>query len=83
MNDAAKAKAQFELAIKKEPSNATAYYFLGDIYRRTGEQQKALNYLVKAIQIAPNFKPAYEMAAQIYDAAGEPDKAQQFRNAVK
>jgi Tfp pilus assembly protein PilF len=37
---------------------------------------------MKAIQIAPNFKPAYEMSAQIYDALGDSGRAQQFRNAV-
>ncbi len=81
-NDATRAKAQFELAIKREPSNATAWYFLGDIARRNGDAQTALNNLMKAIQIAPNFKPAYEMSAQIYDALGENSRAQQFRNAL-
>jgi tetratricopeptide (TPR) repeat protein len=81
-NDAPRAKAQFELAIKREPSNATAWYFLGDIARRNGDAQSALNNLMKAIQIAPNFKPAYEMSAQIYDALGDSGRAQQFRNAV-
>lgn len=82
-NDIAHAKAQFELAIKREPSNATAWYFLADIARRNGDAQSALSDLMKAIQIAPNFKPAYEMSAQIYDALGDHARAQQFRAAVK
>lgn len=82
-NDAGRAKTQFELAIKREPSNATAWYFLGDLARRNGDAQTALNNLMKAIQIAPNFKAAYEMSAQIYESMGDNARAQQFRAAIK
>jgi Tfp pilus assembly protein PilF len=82
-NDPSKAKAQFELAIRREPSNATAWYFLGDLARRNGDNQSALNNLMKAIQIAPNFKPAYELSAQIYEAMGDRARAQQFRDAIR
>jgi len=82
-NDTQRAKSQFELAIKREPSNATAWYFLGDIARRGGDPQTALNNLMKAIQIAPNFKAAYEMSAQIYDSMGDKARAQQFREAIR
>jgi len=81
-NEVAKAKAQFELAIKREPSNATAWYFLGDIARRGGDPQTGLNNLMKAIQIAPNFKQAYELSAQIYESMGDNARAQQFRAAI-
>ena len=39
--------------------------------------------MMKAIQIAPNFKPAYELSAQIYDSMGDKARAQQFREAIK
>jgi Tfp pilus assembly protein PilF len=81
-NDPGRAKSQFELAIKREPSNATAWYFLGDLARRSGDNQSALNNLMKAIQIAPNFRPAYELSAQIYESMGDRSRAQQFRNAI-
>ncbi len=81
-NDAAKAKAQFELSIRKETSNPGAWYYLGLIARSQGDNQTALNNLMKAIQISPNFKPAYELSAQIYEGMGDGARAQQFRAAL-
>ncbi|MBU6341508.1 MAG: tetratricopeptide repeat protein [Bacteroidetes bacterium] len=80
--DAAKAKAQFELSIKREASNPSAWYYLAIIAKQQNDTQTALNDLMKAIQIAPNFRPAYEMSAQIYEATGNPSAAQQFRAAL-
>ncbi len=82
-NDGAKAKAQFELALKKEPSNPAAWYYLAMIARSEGDNQTALNNLMSAIKISPNFKPAYELSAQIYEAQGNPQAAQQFRAAIQ
>ncbi len=81
-NDAAKAKAQFELSLKKESSNPGAWYYLGLIARSKGDQQTALSNLMKAIQIAPNFKPAYELSAQIYESMGDGANAERFRAAL-
>ncbi len=81
-NDAGKAKAQFEANLKKESSNAAAWYYLGMIANRQGDQQTALNNLMTAIKVAPNFKPAYELSAQIYEAEGNAAAAQQFRAAL-
>jgi len=81
-NDATKAKAQFELSIKKEASNPGAWYYLGLIARSQGDNQTALNNLMKAIQISPNFKPAYELSAQIYESLGDNANAQRFRAAI-
>lgn len=81
-NDAGKAKAQFEAALKKEPSNPAAWYYLATIARSQGDNQTALTNLMSAIKIAPNFRPAYELSAQIYEAQGNPQAAQQFRAAL-
>ncbi len=81
-NDAAKAKAQFELSIRKEASNPGAWYYLGLIARSQGDNQTALSNLMKAIQISPNFKPAYELSAQIYESEGDGANAQRFRGAM-
>ncbi len=81
-NDGAKAKAQFEANVKKESSNAAAWYYLGMIANRQGDNQTALNNLMAAIKVAPNFKPAYELSAQIYEAEGDARAAQQFRAAL-
>jgi Tfp pilus assembly protein PilF len=55
---------------------------LGLIARTQGDEQTALSNLMKAIQIAPNFKPAYELSAQIYESMGQTSQAQQFRAAM-
>jgi len=81
--DAEQAKAQFALALKREPSNPAACYYLATIAQRQGDSQGALNYLRNAIEIAPMFKPAYELSAQIYEATGNPAAAQQFRAAMQ
>ncbi|MEO6036848.1 MAG: tetratricopeptide repeat protein, partial [Saprospiraceae bacterium] len=81
-NDRGKAKAQFEANLKKEPSNAAAWYYLGLIEHQDGDNQTALNDLMAAIKVAPNFKPAYELSAQIYEAQGNAAAAQQFRAAM-
>lgn len=81
-NDATKAKAQFELTLKKEPSSEISWYYLALIARGQQDEQTALNNLMKAIQLSPNFKPAYELSAQIYDAMGDGARAQQFRAAA-
>jgi tetratricopeptide (TPR) repeat protein len=77
--DLGKAKAQFELAIKREPDNAAAWYYLALIASKQGNMQAALANLQKALDIAPNFKQAYELAAQIYEASGDAARAQQIR----
>ena len=80
--DMTKAKSQFDQAIKREQYNAGAWYYLGVIAAEQGDNQTALNNLMKAIQIAPNFKPPYEMSARIYDGMGDAARAQQFRAAL-
>lgn len=77
--NAPKAKAQFELAIKRNPSNPGAWYYLSIIAESEGDDQTALNHLVKAIQISPGFRPAYERAAKIHERNGNTSAAQQFR----
>lgn len=81
-NDANRAKAQFELSIKKEASNPAAWYYLGLLARSQGDNQTALSNLMKAIEVSPNFKPAYELSAQIYESLGDGANAQRFRAAV-
>lgn len=81
-NDANRAKAQFEVSIKKEASNPAAWYYLGLLARSQGDNQTALTNLMKAIEISPNFKPAYEMSAQIYEGLGDGANAQRFRAAI-
>ncbi|MBX2890462.1 MAG: tetratricopeptide repeat protein [Saprospiraceae bacterium] len=81
-NDAAKAKSQFELALRKESNNPMAWYYLAIIARSQQDNQTALKNLMNAIELAPNFKQAYEMSAQIYESQGNTQAAQRFRAAL-
>lgn len=78
--DSAKAKAQFELAIKRDSENAAAWYYLATIAARQENYQAAMANLQKCIDLAPSFKQAYELAAQIYEATGDAERAQQIRS---
>jgi len=81
--DMGKAKTQFELAIKRDSGNAAAWYYLALIASKQGNLQGAMANLQKSIDIAPNFKQAYELAAQIYEANGDAARAQQIRAMMK
>ena len=80
--DMANAQRQFESAYKKEPANATALYYLAIIAQQRGDNNGALSYLDKCLKTAPNFKPAYELAARISEAMGNAAQAQQLRAAA-
>lgn len=77
-----KANDQFSLAVKRDPSNAAAWYYLALIANDRGDPQTALNHLQKSIRAAPSFRQAYELAAQIYEENGNPSAAQQYRAAL-
>ncbi len=81
-NNASKAREQFEYSIRRDASNPAAWYYLAVIARSQGDNQTALNNLMSAIRIAPTFRQAYELSAQIYESVGEPERAQQFRAAL-
>jgi len=81
-NDGEKAQAAFEEAIKREPSNPGAWYYLAIIAQVSGDEQLAIRNLDKAIRAAPNFKPAYELAARIYEGQGDMEQAQRIRAAM-
>jgi tetratricopeptide (TPR) repeat protein len=81
--DAARARAHFEQAVKKSPTdNAAAWYYLALLDYNERKNEVALLNLSKAIQLAPNFRAAYELAAQIHESSGDPGKAAQIRAAM-
>ncbi len=81
-NDGKKAKEAFTLALKREPSNPGACYYLAIIAQAEGNNTGALNYIDKAIQLSPNLSPAYELAAKIYESMGNAQQAQRIRAAM-
>jgi Tfp pilus assembly protein PilF len=82
-NDLAGAKRQFENSIKLESSNAGAYFYLAKIAQGSGDNNGAMSNIMKCINIAPNYKPAYELGAAISDAQGNAAQAAQFRAAIQ
>jgi tetratricopeptide (TPR) repeat protein len=79
----AQAKNQFSGVIRLEPGAPMPYYYLAVIAQREGNTAEALKYLDKLLQLAPGFRPAYELGAQLYEALGNPQAAQQFRQAAQ
>ncbi len=49
----------FEDLIRLEGPTADAYFFLGEAYRQMGQWQKAREAFQSALQVSPNFGPAY------------------------
>jgi len=81
-NEGEKAKAAFEEAVKKEPGNPGAWYYLAIIAQVSGDNETAIRDLDKAIKASPGFKPAYELAARIYEGMGDAARAQKIRAAM-
>jgi len=77
------ARRQFERAVQLEPGAPMPYYYLALLSQQQGRSAEALKYLEALLQIAPAFRPAYELGAQIYEALGNAQAAQQFRQAAQ
>ncbi len=77
------AKQQFQRAVQLEPGAPMPYYYLAVIAQQQGNTAEALKHLNNLLQIAPAFRPAYELGAQLYEALGNAQAAQQFREAAQ
>lgn len=60
------AEVLFQEVIKKDPENALAYSYLGDIFLKKQQYDGALNLYLKAIDIDPNIAENYFRLGQIY-----------------
>lgn len=60
------AEVLFQEVIKKQPENALAYSYLGDIYLKKGQLDGALNLYLKAIDLNPEMGENYFRMGQIY-----------------
>ncbi len=78
-DDLQKAKAQFEYSAKIEPSNPGAFYYLALIAVEQNNASLATDYLQKAIEANPAFKPAYELAIRINEQQGNKVQADRLR----
>lgn len=60
------AEVLFQEVIKKEPENALAYSYLGDIFLKKQQYDGALNLYLKAIDINPDIAENYFRLGQIF-----------------
>lgn len=79
----AEARAHFEAAARRDPSNAAAWYYTAFIMVQSNELDGALKILQKCIDQAPNFRPALELAVQIYQQQGNTAAAQRLMQSLK
>ena len=56
--DSAKAKAEFQDALKRDPRAYPAMYNLGVLADRAGNEQEAINEYQRALKILPDYEPA-------------------------
>lgn len=76
--DYQRAAAEFDAAIKREPANAEARYWLGRSQLEQGEYEKASQSFEEAIRIQPAMHEAYLQAAAAYSIDGKKDKAERM-----
>jgi len=69
------AMTSYDRAIAADASNAAAYYKRGALNVRSRNGAEALTNLTKAIELNPNYAPAYKELAEMYFFANQPDKA--------
>jgi len=69
------AKRVLTVAIRLDPKNDLAYFFLANEYLLEGDRIHSRNAAGKAISINPNFISAMRMLADEYMNEGKPDKA--------
>jgi tetratricopeptide (TPR) repeat protein len=72
----------FSDAIGRDSSNFVAFYYSGYIRAQKKDFQYALGDLQNCLNRNPSFKPAYELAANIYQSMGDPARAQQMLQAA-
>ena len=73
----------FKNAVKLQEDNGTGYYYLAYIYFNQKNNQEAISNIKKAVEVSPKFKAAYDLAAQIYEQAGDPSMAKAYRDAAQ
>jgi len=73
--DRAEALREFDQELKVDHSNANAAYELGEIYRKSGQRDKAEEFFEIALKYYPDFEEAQVGLARVLIALGKPDLA--------
>ncbi len=66
---------QFELELEADPTNANAAYELGEIYRESGEMDKARSLFEQAVAAYPGFEQAQIALGGVLTSLGQPGLA--------
>jgi predicted Zn-dependent protease len=74
-NAASEALREFQQEIRVDPTNTRAAYEIGEILRRTGQVEKALEYLAKVVEQQPDFEDGQIGYARALVEIGQPAKA--------
>jgi len=64
--------------VRKSPNIATPYFAVGNAYKRQGNDQRAVSYFNKALNIDPNFVDALNNLGVFYAKRGEKDLAVKY-----
>ncbi len=67
--------ANYTKALELDPTYYPAYFQLGELYNREGNQEAAIENYSQAIAIAPNYAVARYKRAELYQARGDYDAA--------
>jgi Tfp pilus assembly protein PilF len=65
---------------ERNPRDYASLYYLALIHARTNRLSSAAEYIEQSIQVNPNFKEAYQLGAQIYQALGNTSKASYYNS---
>ena len=80
-NDVSNAQATFQKMVKLQPDYAVGHYYLAVTQQNT-DINLAIKSAQKSIQASPSFKAGYELLATLYEKAGNPTSAAQYREAA-
>jgi Tfp pilus assembly protein PilF len=64
--------------LEADPMDVFLVFGLAMEYAKTGDHQQASQYFERALQINPEYIPAYFQQANMYLSTGEPDKAREL-----
>jgi CheY-like chemotaxis protein len=70
----AKAQAEFEKALKINPSSPRTMLEIGRLYEEQGNDRQARQYYHRAVKVSPRYLRGHEALARIYQALGDTEK---------
>jgi tetratricopeptide (TPR) repeat protein len=73
--DRDEALKEFEQELELDPTNANAAYELGEMYRKSGQRDKAEEFFEIALKYYPDFEEAQLGLSRVLIALGKPDLA--------